>query len=613
MINSARYAVFLLVLAIQNTPPAEVGTIQGVVTRAGSTEPISNVEIILEGGIADPQALQSVLKTAANVGIAITPPPSASLSEINQMLINGAAERGVPLPSTMIQNFVNQAVGGRKWPTTTSDRDGRFAFKDVQFGRYTVRAARDGYFGKAAVGGNYAPTASIEVSVTGKEPQEASIAMVQGAIIGGRIFDVAGETPSNVTVQAFSVGYGNGFAQLQSAVSKTTDERGEYRLLWLPPGEYLVGVTPRANALAGLSASVRTFYPGVTNLSEAIPVMVRGGEDLRGIDIGMRPARGFKIAGRVASSVPTPTSVTSPTGAAALPSAVLMLVSRGLDVPDDIGVRTIGTVPLLSGIASFEVSGIPPGAYELFARLTDPTGTGAAGFAWGRVPIDVRDSDVSGIEIIVASHVEVKGTIRAVGGAQLRAVPRIVLLAADSASKIPYYRLVATRGTPVDANGSFNISSVPPGRYRIGGVSGLPPDVYVADVRQNAASVFDSGFEVNGRETGPIEIFISAGGSVVTGTVQSGPLNPVSGVTVGLVPESTRLENRALYATATTDTSGRFTFRGVAPGDYRLFALESAPPSAYQNLGFIRKHENRGRPVHVTQGSTVSAELTIGP
>jgi hypothetical protein len=74
-----------------------------------------------------------------------------------------------------------------------------------------------------------------------------------------------------------------------------------------------------------------------------------------------------------------------------------------------------------------------------------------------------------------------------------------------------------------------------------------------------------------------------------------------------------RLENRALYATATTDASGRFTFRGVAPGDYRLFAMESAPPNAYQNLGFIRKHESRGKSVHVTQGSTVSAELTFGP
>ena len=31
------------------------------------------------------------------------------------------------------------------------------------------------------------------------------------------------------------------------------------------------------------------------------------------------------------------------------------------------------------------------------------------------------------------------------------------------------------------------------------------------------------------------------------------------------------------------------------------------------DTGFIRKHENRGKLVHVTQGANVSAELMIGP
>jgi hypothetical protein len=113
-----------------------------------------------------------------------------------------------------------------------------------------ISVARDGYFGKTP-GGSYAPNASIDVTVAGKEPLEAPISMVQGAIIGGRIFDVSGEVPSNVTVQAFSVGYVNGFASLGSDVSKATDERGEYRLLWVPPGEYFVGVTPKSECACG--------------------------------------------------------------------------------------------------------------------------------------------------------------------------------------------------------------------------------------------------------------------------------------------------------------------------------------------------------------------------
>src|SRR4029453_16253080 len=82
---------------------------------------------------------------------------------------------------------------------------------------------------------------------------------------------------------------------------------------------------------------------------------------------------------------------------------------------------------------------------------------------------------------------------------------------------------------------------------------------------------------------------------------------------VALVPEGKRFENRALFASTTSDASGRFVFRGVAPGDYRLFAWESTPPNAYQNAGFIRKYESRARVVHVGQGGSATAQLTIIP
>jgi hypothetical protein len=76
------------------------------------------------------------------------------------------------------------------------------------------------------------------------------------------------------------------------------------------------------------------------------------------------------------------------------------------------------------------------------------------------------------------------------------------------------------------------------------------------------------------------------------------------------VPDTAR-ENLALYLSAVSDASGRFVMRGVPPGDYKLFAWESVRPFAYQNAAFIEKDENRGRFIHVGQGNTVNAELTI--
>ncbi|HET9220287.1 MAG TPA: hypothetical protein VFR18_25130 [Terriglobia bacterium] len=51
--------------------------------------------------------------------------------------------------------------------------------------------------------------------------------------------------------------------------------------------------------------------------------------------------------------------------------------------------------------------------------------------------------------------------------------------------------------------------------------------------------------------------------------------------------------------------------RGVPPGDHNLFAWESVRPFACQDAALIAKDEDRGQLIHVGQGNTVKAELTI--
>jgi hypothetical protein len=126
-------------------------------------------------------------------------------------------------------------------------------------------------------------------------------------------------------------------------------------------------------------------------------------------------------------------------------------------------------------------------------------------------------------------------------------------------------------------------------------------------------SVFDSGFDIENRAPDPVEIIIASGAGTVDGVVEDGPAKTVADALVALVPEAKRFENRALFAIATSDANGRFVFRGVAPGDYRLLAWESTPPNAYQNGNFIRRYESKALTVHVGQGGSASAELTVIP
>ena len=75
--------------------PRRPGTIQGIVTRAGTTEPLSGAQVTLQGGAVDPQAMQVLLNTAASQGIVVTPAPGASTSDIIQALADAAVARGI--------------------------------------------------------------------------------------------------------------------------------------------------------------------------------------------------------------------------------------------------------------------------------------------------------------------------------------------------------------------------------------------------------------------------------------------------------------------------------------------------------------------------------------
>jgi hypothetical protein len=507
------------------------------------------------------------------------------------------------------------SLSGKTPPTATTDRDGRFSFKDLAPGTYTVRVQKEGFFGPPE-GGISQPTAAVDVRVGAGEKGDANLSMIPGAIIGGRIFDANGQLMSNAPVQVFTVAYAFGHAVLAPLVSKVTDDRGEYRLFWVPPGDYYVAVTPRPAApspgLPAATSPVRTFYPGVNEISESRMISIRGGEDIGGMDISIRAPRSFKISGQVSSLIPPPAPQL---GAPGVNAAALMLLRSDETAPDDPSGRQVGTVPLLPASGQFEVTNITPGSYDLFARVSDPAAQVAGGLplAFGRVRFAVRDMDVNNLAITVPPSVEVKGTVTMPGGAKPGAAMRVQLLPADASIKIPAYQLVLTRSPLVSPQGNFSVPAVPEGRYRISAVAGLPPDLYLADVRANAMSVFDSGFDVSTRLNSPIEVILGSGAGTVDGIVRDGPTKVFPNATVALIPEANRRQNRALYFSAASDAAGKFTIRGVPPGDYKLFAWESIPAFAYQNSAFIAKHEGHGRAVHVGQGGTASAELQIIP
>jgi hypothetical protein len=144
--------------------------------------------------------------------------------------------------------------------------------------------------------------------------------------------------------------------------------------------------------------------------------------------------------------------------------------------------------------------------------------------------------------------------------------------------------------------------------------------MYIADVRQGASSVFDTGVTITGEQPSPLQVLIRTDSGTVEGTVTDNARRPVPGASIVLVPPDARRQNRLLYRTATAGADGRFSIRGVAPGNYRIFSwpggdagLFSAPiDGGYYNSRFLSRYENASKSINVTQ-SVTNQDLTVIP
>jgi len=595
-------AVALAVAGIQE--PAQVpvaGVITGRVLMAGSAEGIPQVEIVLAGPL--PQ-------TAINAATS------------NPLMIAEIAE-GSSAP--LIR--------------TSTDESGSFVFRNLATGQYAVRAQREGYLGDISINtGSTMNVASATVSISAGSPtRDVRFELIRGGTISGRVRDANGQPAPSRTVTAFQIGYDprTGREVLVQAGSRTTDDRGEYRLFWLVPGEYYVGVA--GPFVAGQLALVlqtnmilRTFYPNVADARSATLVTLAEGMELSGIDIDLRPTSTSKVSGRVVSELGEATPNTFylyPSD----PNALTEAGSRGV-----MSFTNQGPRPGL-----FEIQGVPPGSYDLVASLPD-----SSRFPFpGRVRIDVASDDLAGVTLTIGAGVEVKarvfldGTLvpamplpprnvsilpvnpptagsptapapQAVTATIPPNVPRIALR-----SKEPYgapFDSYLTGTVTSDAAGTWIFPKVPASTYFVE-VSGMPANAYISDIRAGNVGIGEAGLTISDRSPETIDVFLTSGALSISGVVRNLPGAPIRSATVALVPALERRQSPWLYKTGRTDADGEFSLSGVAPGEYKLFAWERMANAAYRNPAFLAKQEARGLSVNVVAGGNLDFEMTVIP
>jgi len=156
----------------------------------------------------------------------------------------------------------------------------------------------------------------------------------------------------------------------------------------------------------------------------------------------------------------------------------------------------------------------------------------------------------------------------------------------------------------VDAAGKFLIPKALPLRYSFS-AEGIPEDAYIADVREGGTSIFDTGLRVGNKPPDPIEVVINPKGATIDGVVQGSDTKGIAFTTVVLVPQVSRRSVANFYKYAITDDAGHFTLRGIAPGEYKVFAWEKSPNRAWRDPEFLAPFEELGSPVKIDPAAHV--------
>jgi len=202
-----------------------------------------------------------------------------------------------------------------------SNDEGQFAFSNLAPGGYRLSVKKDGYvreeYGQKKPGSTGAPI----ILEDGTAVPAFVFRLQRAATISGEIRNDDGFPVANILVQAMRQGYGPRGNRTVTLFSNTlTDDKGNYHLYWLDPGDYYVNAsylpqlpTPvNANENVPRSAYAATYFPGTRNAIDAELVHLEAGN---GRDVNFRLQRSPAVTVRgtvynVLSGEPIPARVT---------------------------------------------------------------------------------------------------------------------------------------------------------------------------------------------------------------------------------------------------------------------------------------------------------------
>jgi len=326
------------------------------------------------------------------------------------------------------------------------------------------------------------------------------------------------------------------------------------------------------------------FYPASPDFAGASAIKTAAGTERQGIDFQLDRIPVYSVRGNI-------TGIGEDQKMSRL---MLVLMPKG----DPIQEARARGAQLDRRTGKFAFRGIPRGDYILSASTVNE------GVSYGaRLDISISDSSINGLVVPFRAAMEIKGSIQMEdgGNSNSAASPRVDLHPDEPMTMYNY----PTEVEDPAANGDFVLKPVLPGRWALQ-VNNLPPNSYVKSIRFGDQEVTGGIVNIAQDAAGPLKIVVSAKAATIEGNV-AGADGPCM---VFIVSENATAAIPNQPSTG-TDAQGHFILAGLAPGSYRLFALD--PSAGNPDPDLLKKLDSRGETVSVGEGEKASTQLQFIP
>src|SRR4051812_49808302 len=193
---------------------------------------------------------QQPARDTAAQGKDVSPPPAGRIT--GRVL---AADNGRPVKRARVFVSAVELPGGRGMLT---DDNGLFDLTELPAGRYTLTVSKAGFV--ALPYGQRGPLqAGTPLQLAeGQQLKGIEFQLPRGSVISGHVLDEDGEAMPGVSVRVMRYQYLQGERRLTPAGAGQTDDKGQYRVWGLMPGDYYVNATARG----GFGGLFGQFGPG---------------------------------------------------------------------------------------------------------------------------------------------------------------------------------------------------------------------------------------------------------------------------------------------------------------------------------------------------------------